>query len=189
MPLLCAMLLHQPAGVPLPSLLPGKSQPKVFRKESDGLRMRSSNQPVRFSCSLLIGTVVQRLEIPRAGARQMPPTPVTPRRAAASHPLLPVLPPRVTGAVNICTGPDKEKANRVPLFMGLGSRLLGQLRSISVLAAPQLGLSPAVHPGHAGCSVGCYPHAEERWGTGGWEAKKQDRDVRAKAGRTASKCE
>lgn len=82
----------------------------------------------------------------------MPPAPATPRRATASHPLLPVLPalpalpPWVTGAVNICTGPDKEKANRVPLFMGLGSRLLGQLHSISVLSAPQLGLSPCCTP-------------------------------------------
>lgn len=76
----------------------------------------------------------------------MPPAPATPRRAAASHPLLPVLPPRVTGAVNICTGPDKEKANRVPLFMGLGSRFSGQLRNISVLSAPQLGLRSRCAP-------------------------------------------
>lgn len=48
MPLLCAVLLHQPASVPLHTLHPGKSQPKVIQKESDGLRMRSSKQPVRF---------------------------------------------------------------------------------------------------------------------------------------------
>ena len=104
----------------------------------------------------------------------MPPVPATPCRAAASHPLLPALPalpalpvfpvlpalpallelpPRVTGAVNICTGPDKEKANRIPLFMGLGSRVPGQLRGVSILSAPQLGLSPC--PAARPCRLLC----------------------------------
>lgn len=37
-----------------------------------------------FEYSLLVAADVQRLEIPRAGSRQMPPAPVTPRRAGAA---------------------------------------------------------------------------------------------------------
>ena len=92
----------------------------------------------------------------------MLPAPATPCRVAASHlllPVLPALPSRVTGAVNICTGLDKEKANSVLLFMGFGSRLLGQLCSISVLSVPQLGLSP--HHAPRPCWLCCH-HARER---------------------------
>lgn len=67
----------------------------------------------------------------------MLPAAAAPCRAAASRPHpRPLLPPRVMGAVNICTGLDKEKANRVLLFMGLGSLLPGQLHGVSVLTSP-----------------------------------------------------
>lgn len=52
--------------------------------------------------------------------------------------LLHVLFPQVTGAVNICTVLDKEKANTVPLFISLGTRSLGSSIGCFFFASPRL---------------------------------------------------
>lgn len=72
------MLLRQPARQ---TLHPGKSQPKAIRKESQGLGLRSSHQPARLYCPLQLCKDWRS----RGRAKQMPPAPATPQRAAAPH--------------------------------------------------------------------------------------------------------
>lgn len=127
----------------------------VIRKESDQTETRCPK-----SCRVLITSGTHRLlqrtlTCPRVILRQLPlppnctlspyiPLPVISEAPNSLTPfhilcqLLHVLFPQVRGAVNICTAVDKEKANRVSLFMSLGTRCLDSSRQCFFFPSPGL---------------------------------------------------